>query len=124
MNVPKMPISILVIILSLCVEAMAITPSYPLRVCGGGKLRIWSESTNSQSVAKLIVEFEAGTGPAGDGLRPGQGSWLDRGMREGEPTRLEYLRQKVTRNKLLTTCRAQLTTTRSSVLIPGKASCM
>jgi hypothetical protein len=33
------------------------------------------------------VDFEAGNRA---GLRPGNGSWLDRGMRSGEPTRLEY----------------------------------
>jgi hypothetical protein len=39
---------------------------------------------------KLIVEFEFGANRASDGLRPGQGSWLDRAMQQGEPTRLEY----------------------------------
>jgi hypothetical protein len=78
------------IILGLFVEALAAQPaSYPLRV-RGGKLRISSQATQTASLVKLIVEFEAGSGAASGALRPGQGSWLDRGMRPGEPARLEY----------------------------------
>jgi len=36
----------------------------------------------------LIVEFRAGTAPAGQSLEPGVCSWLDRGFRPGEPTRV------------------------------------
>jgi hypothetical protein len=80
----------LIIILGLSLQAMATPPSYPLRVRGGAKLRVWAENTRTPSLVKLIVVFEFGTRRAGAGLRPGQGSWMDRGMRSGEPTRLEY----------------------------------
>jgi hypothetical protein len=35
--------------------------------------------------ANLIVEFQPGTSRAGNGLQPGQGSWLDRGLAPTEP---------------------------------------
>ena len=90
MNSPKKLIATLVIILSLSLQALAAVPSYPLRVRGGERLRVWSEVTKTPSLVKLIVEFEAAPGRADAGLRPGQGSWLDRSLRSGEPTRLEY----------------------------------
>ncbi len=90
MNSPRKLIATLAIILSLSLQSIATVPSYPLRVRGGGRLRVWSEATKTPSLVKLIVEFEAGPGRADAGLRPGQGSWLDRGLRAGEPTRLEY----------------------------------
>ena len=90
MNSPKNLIATLLIILGFSFQATAAVPSYPLRVRGGERLRVWSEVTKTPSLVKLIVEFEAGTRKADTGLRPGQGSWLDRGMRPGEPTRLEY----------------------------------
>lgn len=90
MNSHKTMIATVVITLSLVFQATAAVPSYPLRVRGGARLRIWQEATRVPSQVKLIVEFEGGTRRADDGLRPGQGSWLDRGMRPGEPTRLEY----------------------------------
>jgi hypothetical protein len=80
----------LVIIIGLSLQVTAAPPSYPLKVRGGGNLQLWTESTQTQSLVKLIVKFAFGTRQAGAGLRPGQGSWLDRGMRSGEPTRLEY----------------------------------
>ena len=89
------------IILGLFLEAWAAQPvSYPLRVRGGGKLRISSQATKTASLVKLIVEFEAGSGAASGALRPGQGSWLDRGMRPGEPTRLEYYIHESTAQKI------------------------
>ena len=60
-------------------------PSYPLRVRGSANnadLPMWFEN------GKLIVQFRAGQSPAEAGLKPGEGSWLDRGLRPGEPTRL------------------------------------
>jgi hypothetical protein len=45
-----------------------------------------------QHVVHLIVDFKFGDRPVGAGLSPGQGSWMDRGMRPGEPTRLIYFR--------------------------------
>jgi len=90
MKSPTSLAATLVIILGLSLQAIAVPPSYPLRVRGGGKLRCWAENTRTQSLVKLTVKFESGTRRADAGLRPGQGSWLDRGMRSGEPTRLEY----------------------------------
>ena len=73
-----------------CTQTMTATvPSYPLRV-RGGKLYLRTEATTTASLVKLIVEFSPGTAKADAGLRPGQGAWLDRGMRQGEPSRLEY----------------------------------
>ena len=80
----------LAVIFCLQATAAAVTPpSYPLRV-RGGRLNIRLESTRTPSLVKLIVGFAPGTARADAGLRPGQGAWLDRGMRQGEPTRLEY----------------------------------
>lgn len=84
---------ILILVLSLVATAAAAAPSYPLRVRGGGRIRLSTENTQTQSLVKLVVEFDPGTRQASSGLRPGQGSWLDRGMRSGEPTRLEYYLQ-------------------------------
>ena len=76
--------------IAFCLQATAAAPpSYPLRV-RGGRLNIRAEATRTPSLVKLIVEFAPGTARADAGLRPGQGSWLDRGMRQGEPNRLEY----------------------------------
>jgi hypothetical protein len=90
----------IVTILGLALQATA-APSYPLRVRGGGKLRLSTENTQTPSLVKLIVEFEFGTRRADDGLRPGQGSWLDRGMRTGEPTRLEYYVHETDAQKII-----------------------
>ena len=84
----------LTVVFGLIHQVAAAPPSYPLRVRGGGKLRCVAEATKTPSLVKLIVQFEFGTAPARAGLRPGQGSWLDRGMRQGEPTRLEYYIQE------------------------------
>lgn len=77
--------------LILCLQVAAATPppSYPLRV-RGGKLYLRTEGTKTPSLVKLIVGFSPGNARADAGLRPGQGAWLDRGMRQGEPSRLEY----------------------------------
>ncbi len=92
----------LLIILALSLQAMAVTPpSYPLRVRSGKGMRVWVESTQTTQLVKMIVTFQAGTGPAGSGLRPGQGSWMDRGMRSGEPTRLEYLLHEIDAQRIL-----------------------
>ena len=101
MNSTKTLIATLVIIVSLFLQAMAAPPSYPLRVRGGGRLRVSTEATNTPSLFKLIVEFEPGAGRADAGLRPGQGSWLDRGMRPGEPTRLEYYVHETTAQSII-----------------------
>ncbi len=86
----KLQAATLAIILVLTLQAMA-GDSYPLRVRSGGGLRYWAENTKTPQLVKVIVTFQPGTRSASYGLRPGQGAWLDRGMRSGEPTRLEYL---------------------------------
>jgi hypothetical protein len=51
-----------VIILGFVLDATpAQPPSHPLRVRGGGKLRLSSQATQTASLVKLIVQFEAGT---------------------------------------------------------------
>jgi hypothetical protein len=71
-------------------SAPAAEKSYPLRVRGGGALRCTSEQTKTSSLTKLIVMFNFANHSGSAGLRPGEGSWLDRGGRPGEPSRLEY----------------------------------
>jgi hypothetical protein len=59
-------------------------PSYPL-VCRGGpslEIVIWPDSRN------IGFKFVRGTKPAGEGLAPGECSWIDRRMNAGEPSRL------------------------------------
>ena len=102
MRSTKLQAATFAILLAFCLQTSAVDwllqrkplpPSYPLLVRGGGNLRVWTENAEYRrgvKIAKLIVEFEPGTNRAGDGLRPGQGSWLDRAMRQGEPIRLEY----------------------------------
>lgn len=91
MKLPKLQAATLAIILVLVLQATAAETSYPLRVRSGGGLRYWAENTKTPQLVKVIVTFQPGTRSASYGLRPGQGAWLDRGMRSGEPTRLEYL---------------------------------
>jgi len=66
---------------------MAAPPSYPLRVRGGGALRTNIVRAQRADMVWLIVDFGAAPRRA---LRPGEGSWLDRVLRAGEPTRLDY----------------------------------
>jgi hypothetical protein len=89
--------------LTVCVQAAAAPPptSYPLRV-RGGRLYLRADATRVPSQVKLIVEFSPGTARAGAGLRPGQGAWLDRGMRAGEPNRLEYFMHADDARKIMT----------------------
>jgi hypothetical protein len=68
--------------------------SYPLMIRGGRGLRISFENTKTDQLVKMIIEFTFSSRKAGDGLRPGEGSWMDRGGRNGEPSRLEYYAQK------------------------------
>jgi hypothetical protein len=55
-------------------------PDYPIR-CRGARGMASTEGKN------LIVDFKKGDHPAGQ-LLPGQCSWLDRGVRANEPTRI------------------------------------
>lgn len=72
--------------------AMQQPQSYQLR-CRGARterdLQISIEKSRIKGFNKLIVGFKFGTRPAPRGLDPGQCSWIDRAMRQGEPLRLE-----------------------------------
>ena len=66
--------------------------SYELR-CRGGGLRFnstaGSTSSSGEQMMNVTVDFSAGTqaaGGRGENLKPGQCSWVDRGLRNGEPT--------------------------------------
>ena len=73
---------------------LAAERSYPLRIRGGKPLQVTAEPTKTKSLYKVIVVFSPAPGGAAAGLRPGQGSWTDRALRAGEPTRLEYAMQE------------------------------
>lgn len=101
MRLPKLLATTSVIIIMLCIQMMQATPlqqaplpaSRPLRVRGGGGLSVRTEQGSFRrgvQWVKLIIDFEGATHRAGDGLSPGQGAWLDRGMGQSEPTRLQY----------------------------------
>ena len=103
----RLPTISLIMIAGLSLQAVAAPRSYPLRVRGGGRLRVHAENTRTQSLVKLIVEFESSGRKAGDGLRPGQGSWLDRGLGSGEPARLEYSIHESDAQKIIDYLRGQ-----------------
>jgi hypothetical protein len=67
--------------LGLSATSAATPPDYPLR-CRGTAGMANAEGKN------LIVEFSKGDRPAGEGLKAGQCSWDDRGLRPYEPTRI------------------------------------
>ena len=101
MRLSRLKFVALAIILGLCLQATASAPpSYPLRVRGGANLQVRAESTQTPSQVKLIVEFTPVAARGNAGLRPGHGSWLDRGMRAGEPTRLEYYAHEIDAQKI------------------------
>jgi hypothetical protein len=64
--------------------------NYPLRLRGSSGI------TAAYTDGNLSIEFQPGTSPAGNGLQPGQGSWLDRGLRPTEP---HVLRQAVSEDQ-------------------------
>ena len=80
------------LILLMAAPAAAVPPTYELRCRGsipGRPMRV--ELVNGQRAGydRLIVSFRFSDRPAPQGLAPGQCSWIDRGMRPGEPIRLE-----------------------------------
>lgn len=68
--------------------------SYELRCRGGGlkfKSTPGSTSSSGEQMMNMTVDFTGGTQAAGgraENLRPGQCSWVDRGLRNGEPTQV------------------------------------
>jgi hypothetical protein len=64
--------------------------SYQLRCRGtrGQEMSFAIEPGSSEGVNQLTVIFTKGSGPADEGLAPGQCSWIDRGMWQQEPNRL------------------------------------
>ena len=68
----------LLLAIGLSLPAAAQT-NYPLRIRGSSQLE--TNYTNGS----LVIVFQPSAGPAGNGLQPGQGSWLDRGFRPTEP---------------------------------------
>lgn len=77
---------------SISTMAMQQPQSYQLR-CRGARtdrdMQISIEKGSIKGFNKLMVGFKFGTRPAPRGLDPGQCSWIDRAMRQGEPLRLE-----------------------------------
>jgi hypothetical protein len=57
--------------------------NYPLRLRGSSGI------TTAYTNGNLFIQFQPGDSPAGDSLQPGQGSWLDRGLRPTEPNVLK-----------------------------------
>jgi hypothetical protein len=68
--------------------AMAQPPDFPLRCRGKAGMA-------SNSERNLIVNFVPARGRADEGLRPGECSWLDRPLRNREPTRIVDERSSV-----------------------------
>ncbi|HZM90195.1 MAG TPA: NHL repeat-containing protein [Blastocatellia bacterium] len=58
-------------------------PSYPMVCRGGGSIS--STLTVNRVTDTAQFEFKKGSRSAESGLAPGECSWLDRGMRDGEP---------------------------------------
>ena len=88
----QLVVTILIACASLCLisEASFAAPNvFKFVIRGGRNVGVQLKPVN-QNTVDLIVVFQAGNRPAGNGLSAGQGSWTDRGMRRGEPTRLIY----------------------------------
>ena len=86
--------SILAIGLTATERIALMQQSYELRCRGGGlKFNSTAGSTSSSGdqMMNMTVDFNAGTqasGGRGENLKPGQCSWVDRGLRNGEPTQI------------------------------------
>ena len=66
------------------IEVIEKPPSYPLLCRGSESLEI----TFKSSIRAIGFKFTRGAKPAGEGLNPGECSWVDRGMRADEPDEL------------------------------------
>jgi hypothetical protein len=69
------------LILALPSSTLAAPPDFPMW-CRG------IQGMASTSGKNLIIDFRPANGPAGNGLEPGQCSWLDRSLRPNEPRRI------------------------------------
>jgi hypothetical protein len=95
-------LAVILVIFGFSIQELVAQPGYPFTFRGGGNMRTWLQETENPPLLKLNVEFEPGTRPAGEELRPGQGSWHDRGMRSGEPNRLVIsFTNKAAANKMM-----------------------
>jgi hypothetical protein len=84
--------SLVVLLFGAAETNLAQPASYEFRLRGEsrqGRQRIFFRGGSSSQFIRLVVNFKFGGSPAEQGLEPGQGSWLDRGMRPNEPVRLE-----------------------------------
>jgi len=61
--------------------------AFPI-VCRGGEGLSFEMTQRPGEGATIRMAFRPGTGPLADGLQTGQCTWLDRGFRPGEPTRI------------------------------------
>src|SRR5712691_13413074 len=68
-------------------EAALTQQSYPLVCRGSANLAIDTADT-APGEENIGFVFTRGTKPAGEGLGPGECSWVDRGMHADEPDRL------------------------------------
>src|SRR5262245_59625115 len=78
------------VLVSLLSAHAAAQEGYKLVVRGGEGVVLNLSRGDQNGMLNLTVDFTFGKEPGGPGLRPGYGSWADRGMRPGEPTRLSY----------------------------------
>jgi hypothetical protein len=58
--------------------------TFPLQCRGGGQANMKYDSDEKT----IYARFRPAPGPAGNGLAPGQCSWLDRAFRPGEPSQI------------------------------------
>jgi len=93
--------SVLVFLLS---SHAAAQEGYKLVVRGADNVGLRLMGVDSK-VVDLIVDFKFGEKPVGDGLSPGHGYWMDRGMRPGEPTRLIYRIKRAKAEKIAASLR-------------------
>lgn len=88
MRTAKQLVGTIAVMFLLSLQATA-QEGFKLVVRGGDNVGLRLKGVDGNTV-DLIVDFQAGRTSVGDGLRPGQGSWMDRGMHPDEPTRLIY----------------------------------
>jgi len=68
-------------LLTLATPSARAQGTFPLQCRGGGQANMKYDSAERT----IYARFRPAPGPAGNGLAPGQCSWLDRAFRPGEP---------------------------------------